>query len=83
LALFSPSGLGKAEKAYLFLGFTAAFSNGLGDDEVRRRRFSALLRAEMRRRNHIGFGDRAVEFSFLTGRPDGEKENHAILVTDR
>jgi hypothetical protein len=39
LALLSPSGMGPAEKAYLFLGFTAVFRNCFGDDEVRRRRF--------------------------------------------
>ena len=52
-ALFSPSGMGKAEKAYIFLGFTPAFRNCFGDDEVRRRRFSALLRAEMRCRERL------------------------------
>ena len=49
-SLFSSSGMGKTEKAYHFLGFTAAFKSCFGDDELRRRRFSALLRAEMRRR---------------------------------
>ena len=52
-ALLSPSEMGRAEKAYLFLGFTAAFRHCFGDDEVRRRRFSALLRAEMRRRARL------------------------------
>lgn len=49
-ALFPSSRIGKAEKAYLFLGFSPKFANCFGNDEVRRRRFSALLRAEMRRR---------------------------------
>ena len=52
-ALLSSSGMGKTEKAYHFLGFTAAFKSCFGDDEVRRRRFSALLRAEMRRRARL------------------------------
>jgi len=51
--LFASSRIGKAEKAYNFLGFTASFSNCFGDDEIRRRRFSALLRAEMRRRARL------------------------------
>jgi len=51
--LFSSSGMGKAEKAYLFLGFTATFNDCFGDDEVRRRRFAALLRAEMHRRARL------------------------------
>jgi hypothetical protein len=50
-ALFPSSRIGKAERAYNFLGFSAAFSNCFGDDLVRRRRFSAILRAEMRRRS--------------------------------
>ncbi len=49
----SPSGMGKLEKAYLFLGFSPAFHTCLGDDEVRRRRLSALLRAEMRLRDRL------------------------------
>jgi hypothetical protein len=52
-ALFPSSRIGKAEKAYNFLGYSAAFSNCFGDDELRRRRFSALLRAEMRRRDRL------------------------------
>ena len=52
-SLLSSSGMGKTEKAYHFWGFTAAFKNCFGDDEVRRRRFSALLRAEMRRRARL------------------------------
>jgi hypothetical protein len=51
LAPFFPaSRIGKAEKAYNFLGFSREFSSCFGDDEIRRRRFSALLRAEMRLR---------------------------------
>jgi hypothetical protein len=83
LARLSPSGMGPAEKAYLFLGFAAGFHNGLGDDEVRRRRFSALLRAERRRRSKIELCNRAVECSVLPRRPSGEEEQQAILVTDR
>lgn len=49
-ALFPSSRVGKAEKAYNFLGFSAAYSSCFGDDQRRLRRFSALLRAEMRRR---------------------------------
>jgi hypothetical protein len=52
-ALFPTSRIGKAEKAYNFLGFSANFNNCFGDDEIRRRRFSALLRAEMRRRDRL------------------------------
>jgi hypothetical protein len=52
-ALFPTSRIGKAEKAYNFLGFTAHFTSCFGDDQLRRRRFSALLRAEMRRRDRI------------------------------
>jgi hypothetical protein len=52
-ALFPSSRIGKAEKAYNFLGYSAAFSHCFGDDELRRRRFSALLRAEMRRRDRL------------------------------
>lgn len=48
--LFPQSRIGKAEKAYNFLGFSSSFESCFGDDQVRRRRFSALLRAEMRRR---------------------------------
>ncbi len=50
-AAFLPtSRIGKVEKAYNFLGFTAAFGSCFGDDQIRRRRFAALLRAEMHRR---------------------------------
>jgi hypothetical protein len=52
-ALFPASRIGKTEKAYSFLGFTASFSTCFGDDQLRRRRFSALLRAEMRRRERV------------------------------
>jgi hypothetical protein len=52
-ALFPASRIGKAEKAYSFLGFTASFSSCFGDDELRRRRFAALLRAEMWRRERM------------------------------
>jgi hypothetical protein len=52
-ALFPSSRVGKAEKAYNFLGFSAKFTNCFGDDELRRRRFAALLRAEMRRRERV------------------------------
>jgi hypothetical protein len=62
-ALLFPSGMGKAEKAYCFLGFSAAFRNCFGDDEVRRRRFSALLRAEMRRRDRINSRNSRTELS--------------------
>src|SRR5271168_3069560 len=49
-ALFPSSRIGKTEKAYNFLGFSSTFSSCFGDDELRRRRFAAVLRAEMRRR---------------------------------
>ncbi len=52
-ALFPTSRIGNAEKAYNFLGFSAAYSSCFGDDQLRRRRFSALLRAEMRRRARL------------------------------
>ncbi len=52
-ALFSSVRIGRAEKAYLFLGFSVNFSNCFGDDELRRRRFAAILRAEMRRRARL------------------------------
>jgi hypothetical protein len=52
-ALFPASRVGKAEKAYNFLGFLPAFGTCFGDDEVRRRRFSAILRAEMRCRERV------------------------------
>jgi hypothetical protein len=52
-ALFPSSRIGKTEKAYMYLGFSATSSNCFGDDNLRRRRFSALLRAEMRRRERL------------------------------
>lgn len=52
-ALFPSSRVGRAEKAYNFLGFSPAYSSCFGDDELRRRRFSAILRAEMRRRERL------------------------------
>ena len=52
-ALFPMSRIGKAEKAYNFLGFSTAFNNCFGDDDVRRRRFASLLRAEIRRRERL------------------------------
>jgi len=52
-ALFPSSRIGKAEKAYNFLGFSGAFNHCFGDDDLRRRRFGALLRAEMRRREQL------------------------------
>jgi hypothetical protein len=50
-ALFPAYRLGKAEKAYHFLGYSRVLGSCFGDDELRRRRFGALLRAEMRRRD--------------------------------
>lgn len=55
-AFFSASQIGKAEKAYNFLGFTPACGTCFGDDQIRRRRFAALLRAEMRRRYRLTVG---------------------------
>jgi len=52
-ALFPSSRIGRTEKAYMVLGFSATSSNCFGDDNLRRRRFSALLRAEMRRRERL------------------------------
>ena len=52
-ALLPSSRVGKAEKAYNFLGFSPTFDNSFGDDRIRRRRFAALLRAEMRRRERL------------------------------
>jgi hypothetical protein len=49
--LFLSSRIGRAEKAYIFLGHSPCFSNCFGDDELRRRRFAAILRAELRRRD--------------------------------
>ena len=45
--------IGKVEKAYNFLGFTADFSSCFGDDRLRCRRLAALLRAEMHRRYRL------------------------------
>ncbi len=53
LALFPSFRIGKTEKAYMFLGFSETFSDCFGDENLRRRRFSALLRAEMRRRERF------------------------------
>ena len=52
-ALFLSSRIGKAEKAYNFLGFSKKYTSCFGDDQLRKRRFSALLRAEMRRRERL------------------------------
>jgi hypothetical protein len=52
-ALFPMSGIGKAEKAYHFLGYWAGCSDCFGDERIRRRRFGALLRAEMWRRDRM------------------------------
>jgi hypothetical protein len=49
-ALFPSSRIGKTEKAYNFLGFSTKFHSCFGEDNLRRRRFAAILRAEMRRR---------------------------------
>ena len=49
-ALFPTSRIGKAEKAYNFLGFSPRFGTCFGDDQLRSRRFGAILRAEMHRR---------------------------------
>jgi hypothetical protein len=74
-ALFPSSRIGKAEKAYNFLGFSSTFSSCFGDDELRRRRFAAVLRAEMRRRARLnGFTlDEAVAF---TASPEPMAEMH-------
>ena len=64
-SLFPTSRIGKTEKAYNFLGFSGSFSDCFGNDELRRRRFSAILRAEMRRRESLSarrFG-RVEEYS--------------------
>lgn len=52
-ALFPSFRMGKTERAYNFLGYNASFGNCLGDDQIRRRRFAALLRAEIRRRDSL------------------------------
>ena len=62
-SLLFPSGMGKTEKAYYFLGFSATFRNCFGDDEIRRRRFSALLRAEMRRRARLNSSSYLTEIN--------------------
>jgi hypothetical protein len=49
-AFFPSTRIGKTEKAYHFLGHSRGLSHCFGDDELRRRRFAAILRAEMRRR---------------------------------
>ncbi len=67
-ALFPSSRIGKAEKAYHFLGFSATLNSCFGDDQLRRRRFSALLRAEMRRRDRLSAlaQDDAVALAFTS-----------------
>ena len=60
-SLISGSGMGKVEKAYVFLGFGFDFGSCFGDDEVRRRRFGAILRAEMRRREGGRLGVSSLE----------------------
>ena len=52
-ALFPTYGLGKAEKAYNFLGYSPTLHSCFSDDRLRQRRFSALIRAEMRRRARL------------------------------
>jgi hypothetical protein len=61
-SLFSSCRMGSAEKAYIFLGLSNKFNSCFGDDQLRQRRFSALLRAEMRRRDrrHILSKDEPV-----------------------
>ena len=60
-AFFPSTRIGKTEKAYNFMGFSATFSSCFGDDELRRRRFSAILHAEMRRRARLnGFSAEEV-----------------------
>lgn len=51
--LFPSNRIGKAERAYNLLGFAKDMCSCFGDDAVRRRRFSAILRAEMRRREQL------------------------------
>jgi hypothetical protein len=68
-ALFPTSRIGKAEKAYNFLGFSAKFGNCFGDDQLRRRRFSAILRAEMRRREWFNSVAKAEEVDSLDSLP--------------
>jgi hypothetical protein len=53
MAIFPTTLIGKAEKAYHFLGHSRKLSHCFGDDELRQRRFAAILRAEMRRREWI------------------------------
>ena len=57
---FPTSRIGRAEKAYNFLGFSPTFKSCFGDDELRRRRFSALLRAEMRRRETLRLAEASL-----------------------
>ncbi len=52
-AFFPASRIGKAEKAYNFLGFSPNYGNCFGDDQLRRRRFAAILRGEVRRRSRL------------------------------
>ncbi len=52
-ALFPTSRVDRTEKAYNFLGFSPQFGDCFGDDNLRRRRFAAILRAEMRRRDTL------------------------------
>lgn len=52
-AWFVSAHIGKAEKAYHFLGHSSATGECFGDDNIRRRRLSAILRAEMRRRARL------------------------------
>lgn len=66
-ALFPAHRVGKAERAYNFLGFSATFSSCFGDDQLRRRRFSALLRAEMRRRARINAAEQEAASVSLQG----------------
>jgi hypothetical protein len=67
-ALFQTSGIGKTEKAYHFLGFSNTFNNCFGDDDLRRRRFSAVLRMEMRRRARLNIAAR-VDLDVLVAPP--------------
>jgi hypothetical protein len=67
-ALFQTSRIGKTEKAYNFLGFSSTFSNCFGDDDLRRRRFSALLRMETRRRARLNMAAR-VDLDVLVAPP--------------
>jgi len=78
LAPFFPaSRIGKAEKAYNFLGFSREFSSCFGDDEIRRRRFSALLRAEMRLRERANASSEQNASAHKLGAPDKPTEDSA------